>query len=283
MNFKDLSIRQYLNHISGQEEIQEIKTAITDTDIIKKYLEYKTDSYSKDKFDDVIKLIRDYAKQIQIEFYDVEDDLPDNHYYAGRDISDRIGKRRPALKFEFNEYDSLRERINFILNHPLLKLPFDCRKLLDFSDIAEQEYKRVCGQKDEVEEKDKVVEYGKLQYDQDTLSILHAIFNADGKLWESIDINEFYNNFKEIPARTITLKNDVAFSYLMRTFYDSARLFNSDIKDWYKEHFNIANVTKHKNRKTYDERIKDSNEGSFNKKTKEDDLIDYINNKLKPI
>jgi len=130
-------------------------------------------------------------------------------------------------------------------------------------------------------------DYGKLQYNQGILSQLHGKFNDDGKLWKPIDINIFYDNFKEKPAKTLKILNEIGFSYLIRK-YDNEIISNEEIekviiKDWFKSHFDIANTSKHKDRSTYEYRKsqKELVGSKFTRRTKEDDLIDYINNKLK--
>jgi len=102
-----------------------------------------TSDFSKDWFDPLVEDIRDYAKLIEIEHYIIDDDFPEKPYYRGSCNYKILGQLRPAMKFEFNENDSLRDRMKFVIDNPLLKLNFDYEKLFQFSDIAEREYKRV--------------------------------------------------------------------------------------------------------------------------------------------
>jgi hypothetical protein len=145
MSYKELSIIEFLDSISENRELQGIDSIIFE-DYVKEYLKNRTLNYSKDIFDDVIKYIRDYAKHIEIELYDRDDDT-DKLHKAARCNYKIIGQLRPAMKFEFNDNDSLRKRIEFVISNPLLKLNFDYKKLFEFSDIAEREYKRVTESK----------------------------------------------------------------------------------------------------------------------------------------
>jgi len=128
------------------------------------------------------------------------------------------------------------------------------------------------------------IDLGKFNFDQSTLSILHGLFNEDEKLWEKISITGYYDNFKEIPALTLILKNKIAFSYLIRK-YDNKQIGISHMQNWFKSHFCIDNTSNSINRLSYSERnavMKDKG-GKFSRRTEEDILIEYIDNKLKPI
>jgi hypothetical protein len=95
----------------------------------------------------------------------------------------------------------------------------------------------------------KITDFGKFKFEQSTLSVLHG--NFDGKLWDNIDINEFYNNFKEIPLKTLIIKSKPAFCYLIAK-YENKKSDISNINHWMKEHFNISNYSRDKNKPSYD-------------------------------
>lgn len=125
---------------------------------------------------------------------------------------------------------------------------------------------------------------GKLNFEESTLTILHGLFNEDGKLWEKISITGYYDNFKEIPALTLKIKNKIAFSYLIRK-YDEKQVGILHMQDWFRNHFGIDNTSNSKNRMNHSERVirKNDTGTKYIRRTKEDILIEYIDNKLKPI
>lgn len=93
--------------------------------------------------------------------------------------------------------------------------------------------------------------YGNLQFDKNVLSIIHGKFND--KLWNDIDINEFYNNFKKIPAKTLVIKCKPAFCYMIAK-YENKKIDIKNINDWMKEHFDILNYSKNRKKPEYKER-----------------------------
>jgi len=111
--------------------------------------------------------------------------------------------------------------------------------------------------------------YGEFQYDEGTLSIIHGLFNADTKIWEFISITDFHNNFKETPVKTLEIKNEEGFCYLMSK-YENSKIGIKNINEWFKLHFDISNYSKSKKKK------KEEAKSTENKK-----LQQYIDDKLK--
>lgn len=217
MNFKDLSIVDFMDYISGSRKFQGIETIIFEPEMLE-YLENKTSDFSKDRFDVVIKYIRDYVKRAENRIKVVEE-------------SDD-----PILVIKMTGF---------------LSPNFDYEKLFEFSDIAEREYKRVKETKvvnPDIEPKEIIPDYGKLQFEKNTLSVLHGYFNDE--IWDDIDINQFYNNFREIPLKTLTIKSIPAFCYLIAK-YENKKIDILNINKWMKEHFNILNYSKDKNKPLY--------------------------------
>lgn len=113
--------------------------------------------------------------------------------------------------------------------------------------------------------------YGAFQYEEGTLSIIHGIFNDEAKIWESISITDFYDNFKETPVKTLKIKNEEGFCYLMDK-YENRKIEIKNINEWFKLHFDISNYSKSKKKKTEEA-----------KSTENKKLQQYIDDKLKPI
>ena len=121
-------------------------------------------------------------------------------------------------------------------------------------------------------DKNTQTDFGDLQFEQNSLQVIHGHFNSDGKLWESIDVNEFYNNFKKVPAKTLKLKNVEGFCFLMG-LHEDTKIDISNINHWFKDHFPaITNYSKQKAKKEIDA-----------KKTKNKLIQEYITNKLQPM
>ncbi len=113
MNFKDLSIIDFLDYISGKRNFQDMESIISEIEMLE-YLEYKTSTFSRERFDVAIKDIRNYAKRIEFESYVVDDKFPDKRYFDGRFPYNIYCQIRPESKFEFGENHSLKERIGII-------------------------------------------------------------------------------------------------------------------------------------------------------------------------
>ena len=147
-----------------------------------------------------------------------------------------------------------------------------CNKLINFIDkfgfqdnCKRNEFQEVISHSKKNDKND----YGKFQFKQDDLQVIHGYFNSDGKLWESIDLDEFCNNFKELPARTLMLKNVEGFCFLMGRYEDSKTNINN-INYWFIDHFpEITNYSKQKAKKSGNAKLTE------NKKIQE-----YIINKL---
>jgi len=120
--------------------------------------------------------------------------------------------------------------------------------LIRFSELVEKEHEKI---KKNTSIPEPPPNNEETQFDVNTLSILHGKYN--GKLWHEVDINEFYNNFKKTPAKTLKIKCKHAFGYLLSK-YEEDRNEIVDINKWMKDHFDIANYSKCKIKPEYTNR-----------------------------
>ncbi len=167
-----------------------------------------------------------------------------------------------SCKSEISESDNkcdihLREDIFPIMEKSLTEL-------INQKDLKTDQQKEK-GDKIEAGESD----FGKFKFEESALTILHGLFNEDAKLWERIDIKEFYNNFKELPAGTLKIKNVEGFCFLM-SYIESHRIDIPNIDEWFRSHFaEISNYSKQKKEKDATQR-----------QTQNKIIQDYIKNKL---
>ena len=142
--------------------------------------------------------------------------------------------------------DILEKTEGFDLNFDSLRKKFD--DLIRFSELVEKEHEKI---KKNTSIPEPPPNNEETQFDVNTLSILHGKYN--GKLWHEIDINEFYNNFKKTPAKTLKIKCKHAFGYLLSK-HEENRNEIVDINKWMKDHFDIANYSKCKIKPEYTNR-----------------------------
>ena len=108
-NYKALSIEQFLDHISGNREVEGHKSTISESSMMM-YLENKTQYFPKYVFDDIIKEIRDYVKNFENKIKRIEESK--NPLY----VIEMTGWMMPELNYD---------------------------KLLQFSEIAEKMYSKL--------------------------------------------------------------------------------------------------------------------------------------------
>ncbi len=87
-------------------------------------------------------------------------------------------------------------------------------------------------------------DYGTLQFDKTTLEKIHVHFDDTG-IWESIEMDDFKDNFRERPKLSLKINDKPLFSYLFHYFKKSFINVGNKNK-WMMEHFDIANFSKHK-------------------------------------
>lgn len=87
-------------------------------------------------------------------------------------------------------------------------------------------------------------DYGTLQFDKTTLEKIHVHFDDTG-IWKSIGMDDFKDNFREIPKLSLKINDKPLFSYLFHYFKKSFINVGNKNK-WMMEHFDIANFSKHK-------------------------------------
>jgi len=112
MSYKDLTIIEFMDTILGKRKSQDIEPTISEFDM-SDYLENKTSTFSRDKFDTLIKVIRDHIKSAEYKYK------------------------------EFKEAEESDDDIYRIKMTGFFAPKFDYEKLFKFSEIAEREYKRV--------------------------------------------------------------------------------------------------------------------------------------------
>jgi hypothetical protein len=82
-------------------------------------------------------------------------------------------------------------------------------------------------------------DYGKLQFDETTLQKVYVNF-ADADIWEPIEMDEFIDNFREVPKLSLKIIDKPLFSYILHHFKQSFA-DAGDKNKWVKQHFGIAN------------------------------------------
>lgn len=87
-------------------------------------------------------------------------------------------------------------------------------------------------------------DYGTLQFDETALQKIYVNFK-DADIWEPIAMNDFIDNFREVPVLSLKIKDKPLFSYTLHHFKKSF-INVVDKNKWMMEHFDIANFSKHK-------------------------------------
>lgn len=88
-------------------------------------------------------------------------------------------------------------------------------------------------------------DYGTLQFDETALQKIYVNFK-DADIWEPIVMNDFIDNFREVPKLSLKIKDKPLFSYTLHHFKNSF-IDAGDKNEWMRKHFGIANFGNHQN------------------------------------
>lgn len=157
--YKDISVNDFCDHLcGGGDSLKFWGISINKTEMFE-FIQEKTDNFNRVKLQYFILDIRDYIWSLPIGFYlkNKKLRLPFQFNYSfgnNLTISFKTYCEIEGLNVVFQEYETLIQRLDTILrldfklsglpDHSISYLPKNFDRLIQFAEIAEKEYKRVC-------------------------------------------------------------------------------------------------------------------------------------------
>lgn len=179
-------------------------------------------------------------------------DYPDNDdVLTIHDFNSFIERRQQNLKY-INTIIDLTNKFQTIILQVLPNLETEFSNMLDEHNklqtkeaaiIKERTTRKEIKKQNIKQAPPPTTDYGALQFDNDTLEKIFVAFK-NLNIWEPIKMNDFTDNFREMPKLSLKIIDKPMFSYIFHHFKNSF-IYEGNKNAWIKERFNIANFGNH--------------------------------------